>query len=167
MPNPFKPTAGAAPPVLVGRQSILDGGVSQASRWQARSHRAPCSRRSCTQAGLWCPTRDITVRPPEEWFRLRCPPGWSHKDESKYGRCHNGTMRRMNLRDVPDEVYAALAEAAAANRQSLSAFVVDRLAEAAEVTRMNDYVATYGHPQGSGVTIEESVAAVRQVRETS
>lgn len=32
---------------------------------------------------------------------------------------------RMNLRDVPDEVYAALAEAAETNRQSLSAFVVD------------------------------------------
>ena len=36
-------------------------------------------------------------------------------------------MKRMNLRDVPDEVYAALTEAAEANRQSLSAFVVDRL----------------------------------------
>lgn len=30
-------------------------------------------------------------------------------------------MKRMNLRDVPDEVYGALAEAAEANRQSLSA----------------------------------------------
>jgi len=76
-------------------------------------------------------------------------------------------MRRMNLRDVPDEVYAALVEAAEANRQSLSAFVVDRLAEVAEVTRVADYVDSYPVPQGSGVTVDDAISAVREVREAS
>lgn len=76
-------------------------------------------------------------------------------------------MKRMNLRDVPDEVYAALKEAAEANRQSLSAFVVDRLTEVAQVTRLGDYVASYAPPHGSGVTLEDSTAAVREVRDAS
>lgn len=76
-------------------------------------------------------------------------------------------MKRMNLRDVPDDVYNALTSAAKANRQSLSAFVVDRLAEAALVTRLADYMATYPAPRGSGVTLEEATAAVREVREAS
>ena len=41
-------------------------------------------------------------------------------------------MRRMNLRDVPDDVYATLADAATASRQSLNAYVVDRLTEVAQ-----------------------------------
>jgi hypothetical protein len=76
-------------------------------------------------------------------------------------------MKRMNLRDVPDDVYAALAEAAEANRQSLSAFVVDRLTEVAQVARLSDYVTSYPPPQGSGVTLEDATAAVREVREAS
>jgi hypothetical protein len=81
--------------------------------------------------------------------------------------CHNGTMKRMNLRDVPDDVYAALAEAASANRQSLSAYVVDRLAEAAQVARIGDYLAAYQPLKGSQITVEDAVAAVREVREAS
>ncbi|MGH3781483.1 MAG: hypothetical protein ACRDRO_12870 [Pseudonocardiaceae bacterium] len=73
----------------------------------------------------------------------------------------------MNLRDVPDDVYAALADAAAANRQSLSAFVVDRLTEVAQVTKLTDYVASYPPVQGSGITLEDAAAAVREVREAS
>ena len=76
-------------------------------------------------------------------------------------------MRRMNLRDVPDDVYTSLAEAAAANRQSLSAFVVDRLTEVALVVRLPDYLASYAPPQGTGVTLEDAAAAVREVREAS
>lgn len=76
-------------------------------------------------------------------------------------------MKRMNLRDVPDEVYAALAGAAEANRQSLSAFVVERLVEVAQVTRLDDYVASYQPPEGSGVSIEDATEAVRETREAS
>jgi hypothetical protein len=76
-------------------------------------------------------------------------------------------MKRMNLRDVPDDVYAALAAAAETNRQSLSAFVVDRLTEIAQTTRLDDYVASYLPPRGSGVTLEDAAAAVREVREAS
>ncbi|WP_020501446.1 hypothetical protein [Sciscionella marina] len=76
-------------------------------------------------------------------------------------------MKRMNLRDVPDDVYASLAEAAEANRQSLSAFVVDRLTEVAQVARLDDYVASYRPPQGSGITLDDATAAVREVREAS
>jgi uncharacterized protein (DUF1778 family) len=76
-------------------------------------------------------------------------------------------MKRMNLRDVPDDVYAALAEAAEAHRQSLSSFVVDRLSEVAQVTRLEDYVASYQPPQGSGITLDDAAAAVREVREAS
>jgi hypothetical protein len=76
-------------------------------------------------------------------------------------------MKRMNLRDVPDEVYAALAEAAEENRQSLSAFVVDRLSEIAQVTRLADYVDSYLPPERTGVSIEDATAAVREVREVS
>lgn len=81
--------------------------------------------------------------------------------------CHNGTMRRMNLRDVPDDVYEALVGAAQANRQSLSAFVVERLAEVARVAQLDDYVASYRSPAGTGVTLEDAAAAVREAREAS
>lgn len=76
-------------------------------------------------------------------------------------------MKRMNLRDVPDDVYAALAGAADAHRQSLSVFVVERLTEVAKVTRLDDYLASYQPPEGSGVTIEDAATAVREVREAS
>jgi hypothetical protein len=76
-------------------------------------------------------------------------------------------MRRMNLRDVPDDVYRTLAEAAAADGRSLNAFVVERLAEAARVARLNRYVASYRPPAGTGVTVDEAVAAVRETREAS
>lgn len=76
-------------------------------------------------------------------------------------------MRRMNLRDVPDDVYEALAASAAAHRQSLSAFVVERLTEVARVAKLDDYVASYQPPAGSGVTLEDAAAAVREVREAS
>lgn len=76
-------------------------------------------------------------------------------------------MKRMNLRDVPDEVYDALSEGAEANRQSLNAFVVERLAEVARVLSIADYVASYDPPRGTGVTIDDAAAAVRDVREAS
>ncbi|XAS75179.1 hypothetical protein V3G39_10920 [Dermatophilaceae bacterium Sec6.4] len=76
-------------------------------------------------------------------------------------------MKRMNLRDVPDDVYSALVTAAGDRRQSLSAFVVDRLAEVAQTTRVADYVATYPAPRGTGITTDDAVAAVRGVREAS
>lgn len=73
-------------------------------------------------------------------------------------------MKRMNLRDVPDDVYDALTEAAKANRQSLSALVVARLTEVAQVTRLGDYMASYRPPQGSGLTLDDATAAVRALR---
>jgi hypothetical protein len=76
-------------------------------------------------------------------------------------------MKRMNLRDVPDDVYAELAEAAAENRQSLNAYVVDQLTELARVVRVREYVTSYTPPTGSRVTLEDAVAAVREVREAS
>ncbi len=71
------------------------------------------------------------------------------------------------MRDVPEDVYLTLAGAAEENRQSLSAFVVDPLAEAARVVRSADYVRTYPAPQGTAVTVDDAVAAVREVREAS
>jgi hypothetical protein len=76
-------------------------------------------------------------------------------------------MRRMNLRDVPDDLYAALADAAAARRQSLSAYVVEELGEIAQVARIADYLGSYEPPQGSGVSLQDAAAAVREVRESS
>ena len=76
-------------------------------------------------------------------------------------------MKRMNLRDVPDEVYAALVAAAEDNRQSLGAFVVDRLCEVAQAVRAADYVAAYPAPRGTGVTTDDAFSAVREVREAS
>lgn len=76
-------------------------------------------------------------------------------------------MHRMNLRDVPDDVYRTLVEGAEANRQSLNAFVVERLAEAAQLLTVADHVNAYVPPQGTGVTVEDATAAVREVRETS
>ena len=74
-------------------------------------------------------------------------------------------MKRMNLRDVPDDVYSALAEAAEAHRQSLNAFVVDRLTETARVLHIVDYVNSYLPPQNTGLTFEDAVAAVREGRD--
>lgn len=76
-------------------------------------------------------------------------------------------MKRMNLRDVPDDVYADLVAAAAARRQSLSAFVVEQLVEVARVSRLEAYVVSYQPPAESGVSIDDAVAAVREVREAS
>ena len=76
-------------------------------------------------------------------------------------------MKRMNLRDVPDDVYTALSDAASANRQSLSAYVVDRLTEVAQVARLGNYVRAYEPVNGSGVSLMDAVAAVREVREAS
>ena len=76
-------------------------------------------------------------------------------------------MKRMNLRDVPDDVYLALTEAAEHSRQSLSAFVVDRLTEVAQVIQVGDYVSSYVPPRRTGVSLEDAVAAVREVREAS
>lgn len=53
------------------------------------------------------------------------------------------------------------------HRRSLSAFVVDRLSEVAQAVRVADYLATYPAPRGTGVTAEDAVAAVRDVREAS
>lgn len=44
-------------------------------------------------------------------------------------------------------MYAALAEAAQAHRQSLSAFVVERLTEFARVAKLDEYVASYPPPR--------------------
>lgn len=76
-------------------------------------------------------------------------------------------MKRINLRDVPDDVYEALANGAEANRQSLNSFVVDRLTEAAQVLSIADYLATFEPPRGTGITLDDAAAAVREVREAS
>jgi hypothetical protein len=54
----------------------------------------------------------------------------------------------MNLRDVPDDIYATLVEGAEASRQSLNAFVVDRLSEIAEVLSIAGYVRSTPGPAG-------------------
>ncbi len=76
-------------------------------------------------------------------------------------------MKRMNLRDVPDDVYDALVAAAEDSRQWLSSFVVDRLVEVARSVRVAEYVSTYPTPSGTGVSADDAVAAVREVREAS
>jgi hypothetical protein len=81
--------------------------------------------------------------------------------------CQNGTMRRMNLRDVPEDVYAALAQAAEAHRQSLSGYVIDRLAEVVQILGVADYVDSYAPPRRTGVSLEDAVQAIRDVREAS
>lgn len=76
-------------------------------------------------------------------------------------------MKRVNLREVPDDVYEALAGAAETNRQSLNAFVVDRLSEVARVLTLGEYLSFYEPPRGTGVTLDDAVAAVREIREAS
>jgi hypothetical protein len=76
-------------------------------------------------------------------------------------------MKRMNLRDVPDDVYADLASAAEKSRQSLNAFVVDRLSEVARSLRAAEYVASYVPPENTGVSLADAVEAVRESRDAS
>ena len=76
-------------------------------------------------------------------------------------------MKRMNLRDVPDDVYAVLVQAAEDSRQSLSAYVVERLTEVVQVIGVADYVDSYVPPRRTGVSLEDAVNAVREVREAS
>jgi len=76
-------------------------------------------------------------------------------------------MKRMNLREVPDDVYDTLSGAAAARSQSLNAFVVDVLTETASVITLADYVHSYQPPSGTGIRLEDVVAAVRAGREES
>lgn len=76
-------------------------------------------------------------------------------------------MKRMNLRDIPDEAYTILVKAAKANRQSLNSFMVDRITETARVVQLEDYFDSYTPPKGTGITTDAAVAAVRSVREAS
>lgn len=73
-------------------------------------------------------------------------------------------MKRINLRDVPDTVYDTLAAGAAARHQSLNAFLVEQLIEIARVLRAADYFASYEPPRGTGITLEDAVAAVHEGR---
>ena len=79
----------------------------------------------------------------------------------------NDTTRRMNPGDVPGDVYAALASGAAANHQSLNAFVLENLTEVAQVPDIADCLAACEPPSGTGVVLEDATAAVRQVRDAS
>lgn len=81
--------------------------------------------------------------------------------------CQNGTMKRMNLRDVPEDVYGVLVQAAEQNRQSLSSYVVERLVEVVQVLGVADYVDSYVPPRRTGLSLEDAVNAVREVREAS
>jgi hypothetical protein len=76
-------------------------------------------------------------------------------------------MQRMNLGEVPDDVDAVLVAATEGCRQSLSAFVVDRLIEVAQAVCVPDWVATYPAPRGTGVTADDVVAGVGAVCEAS
>jgi hypothetical protein len=76
-------------------------------------------------------------------------------------------MRRINLRDVPDDVYEALVRGAEANHQSVNAFVVSQLMELAKVINLADYMDTYTPPTGTGLTLDDAVDAVREAREAS
>lgn len=76
-------------------------------------------------------------------------------------------MKRMNIRDVPDDVYGALARAAGEHRQSLNAYVVDRLTDLARVAGMVVYLDSYQPPTATGLTVDDAVAAVREVRDAS
>ena len=76
-------------------------------------------------------------------------------------------MKRMNLRDVPDDVYAALAQAAENHRQSLSGYVVERLSEIVQVLGVADYVDSYVPPRRTGVSLDDAVNAVHEAREAS
>lgn len=81
--------------------------------------------------------------------------------------CQTGTMKRMNLRDVPDDVYAVLSQAAQRNNQSLNTYVVERLTEVAQVLAVADYTETYIPPRRTGISLENAVDAVRKVRQAS
>lgn len=76
-------------------------------------------------------------------------------------------MKRMNLRDVPDDVYAALTRAAENHRQSLSSYVVERLGEVVQVLGVADYVDSYVPPRRTGISLDDAVNAVREAREAS
>ena len=76
-------------------------------------------------------------------------------------------MKRMNLRDVPDDVYAHLAEAAEARRQSLSAFVVDQLTDVVKMMDAADYLDGYLPPPESTISAEQATDAVVAVRQAS
>lgn len=73
-------------------------------------------------------------------------------------------MKRMNLRDVPDDVYTDLATAAEGSRQSLNAYVVERLVEVARTSGTADYVRSYPAPSGSTVTRDDVLEALREGR---
>ncbi len=74
-------------------------------------------------------------------------------------------MKRLNLRDVPDDVYQTLVDAAEASGRSLNSFVVDRLRETVELLRLPGYVDSYLPPSNTGISLEEAAAAIRAVRD--
>lgn len=79
--------------------------------------------------------------------------------------CHDGTMKRMNLRDVPEDVYEVLTRRAQLRRQSLNAYVVERLSDEARRPSMADYVLAYDPPVTSGGVPTDAVEALREARD--
>jgi hypothetical protein len=76
-------------------------------------------------------------------------------------------MKRMNLRDVPDDVYEALVAGAESRRQSLSAFVVEQLTDIARMMKTADYLSGYVPPGSTGITVGDAVDAISAVRQAS
>jgi len=79
--------------------------------------------------------------------------------------CQIGAMKRLNLRDVPDDVYEALVAAAEASGRSLNSFVVDRLRKTVELLRLPGYVDSYLPPSNTSISLEEAAAAIRAARD--
>jgi plasmid stability protein len=72
--------------------------------------------------------------------------------------------RTIQIRDVPEEVHAALRSRAAAAGQSLSAYLLTELVRVAERPPVAEVLARAGARHG-GATTSEIVAAVRSGRD--
>lgn len=74
-------------------------------------------------------------------------------------------MKRINLRDVPEDVVEVLTRRAQLRRQSLNSYVVERLIDEARRPSMAEYVLSYKPPATSAGTPTDAVAILREVRE--
>ena len=69
-PNPFKPTAGKRPPILIGRESViedfeegLDNGAGAPGRLSLRETAAVAKRFSCGSCSVWLVSADGRLSP--------------------------------------------------------------------------------------------------------
>ena len=76
-----------------------------------------------------------------------------------------GAMASIQIKDVPDDVHAALRRRAAAEGRSLQEYLLRRLVEEARTPTLEEVLDRAGGRAGGDLPLEEAAAAIRLYRD--